>query len=231
MSGRAALAAVFKGTAPRPPYVPLVGGLAARLAQLDGSVFVSDAQAQARALAEAAQALEVDAVTVGLGTSAAVGVDVVARLRPLIGHRAIAACVEGVDVPAARSYCEAGVDLVLLLPAGALPERGVRTLGKACRFYGVPVLLVDPGRPDAAAAAAALGLAGAVVGEVMGDEPGVVGGGLSWRDLDEDRTLEDRTLTAPRPSGFFWSFPGEVPAGAAPERLARLGARLAAGPD
>jgi hypothetical protein len=172
-------------------------------------------------LVEVAGSLGADVVTVGVGTDPAVGVDVVGRLEPVLGGRAVAACLAAADVAAARAYCEAGVDMVLLLsPDRSNPAR-LRTLANACAFYSIPVILVDPSLHDAAAVAFESGLHGAAVERPSGAEPGIVGGGLSRESLAAS------SHTPPRDNAFFWAFWGEVPADAAPEDLAALGARLA----
>lgn len=205
---------------PRPLYVPLIGEVALVLGQVTREAFVDDAQVQARALLEAAGSLGADVVTVGVGTDPDVGVDVVARIDPLLGGRAVAACLAATDVSAARAYCEAGVDMVFLLsPDRSNPAR-FRTLANVCAFYSVPAILIDPSLEDAAAVAAESGLHGAVVERPTGDEPGIVGGGLSRESLAAS------SHTPPRGTAFFWTFWGEVPAHAAPEDLVALGARL-----
>ena len=217
-NGRDLLRALGAGAPARPPYIPLLGRLAGELAQVDQATFLTDAHAHAFVLTEAAAALHADVVTVGLGTDPAVGVEAVRRLRPLLNGRGVAGCLAEPDVAAARAYCEAGVGLVLLVSPEWSRTGRFRTLANACAFYEAMAVLVDPELPDPAAEAAALGLHGAVVADPTGDEPGVVGGGLS-------PTLEP-TVEPPRPAGFFWSFPGEAPADADPEALAALGARL-----
>ncbi|MGH9003444.1 MAG: hypothetical protein ACRDYV_09975, partial [Acidimicrobiia bacterium] len=110
--------------------------------------------------------------------------------------------------------------ILLVRPDRSTPGR-FRTLANACGFYQSLAILVDPDLEDAAAVAADLGLHGAVVAAPTGDEPGILGGGVS-------STFE--VLSAPpRPDSFFWSFAGEVPSGASPETLAALGTRLTGG--
>jgi hypothetical protein len=218
MDGGGLLASLRVGIPTRAPYIPLLGRLAWQLAQVDEATFLTDAQTHGVVLAQAAAALHTDVVTVGLGTDPAVGVDAARRLRPLLNGRAVAGCLAEPDVAGARAYCEAGAVLVLLVSPDRGPAGRFRTLANACAHYRALALLVDPDLPEAAAVAAALGLHGAVVAKPSGDEPGVVGGGLS-------PTL-DPPAEPPRPARFFWSFPGEAPAGADPEALAALGARL-----
>ena len=222
MTGKALVQALW-ARAPllRPPYVPLVGEVALVLGQVSREAFCSDAQVQARVLLEAAASLGADVVTVGIGTETAVGVDVVGRIEPLLGGRAVAACLATADVAAARAYCEAGVDMVLLLSPDRSSPGKLRTLANACAFYSVPAILFDPALEEAAAVASESGLHGAVVERPSGGEPGIVGGGLS-RD-----SLAAPSHTPPRSGAFFWTFCGEVPADAAPEDLAALGTRLA----
>lgn len=222
MTGIDLVAAMLRRTATRPPYLPLVGALAAELGQVPLDVYVSDAQVQAVALAQTVQALHADAATVGLGTDPAVGRDVLRRLRPLLAGQAIAAVVAGSDVAAARAYCEEGAQLVFVL-APELNSR-LKTFANACRFYDVATILVDPALEEGAEIAVAHGLSGAIVTQPTGAEPGIVGGGLSLELLGRLDTLPP----APRCEGFFWSFVGEVPAGTSPEDLAMLGASLSA---
>jgi hypothetical protein len=217
VDGRGLLAALRAGKPARPPYIPLLGRLARQLAQVDETSFRTDAQTQAVALAQAAAALGADVVTVGLGADPAVGADTVRRLRPLLDGRGVAGCLAEADVAGARAYCEAGAGLILLVAPPRGPSARFGTVANVCAFYHALAVLVDPELPDAAAVAASLGLHGAVVAAPSGDEPGVVGGGLS-------PTLEAPDAP-PRPARFFWAFPGEAPT-AEPESLAALGARL-----
>ncbi len=204
--------------APRPPWIPLLGAAAARLAQVDEATFAADPQVHARAVAEAAGALSADVVTIGVGADPAVGAEAMRRVQPLLAGRGVAGCLPAADVPGARAYCEAGAGLVMLVRPDRTAAGRFRTLANACAFYQAFAILVDPDLEDAAAVAAGLGLHGAVVTAPSGLEPGVVGGGIS-------PTL-DALPAPPRPEGFFWSFPGEVPPDASPEALAELGARL-----
>lgn len=208
---------------PRPPYVPLIGEIGLVLGQVSRDAFYHDAQIQARVLLETAECLGADVVTVGVGTDPAIGVNVIGRIRPLLGHRAVAACLAAADVAAARAYCEAGASMLLLLsPDRSSPGR-LRTLANACAFYSVPAILVDPSLDDAAAVAAEVGLHGAAIEQPSGLEPGIIGGGLCRESLTA------HSHVPPRASAFFWTFCGEVPADAAPEELAALGARLTGG--
>jgi hypothetical protein len=218
VDGAALLAALGSGAGTRPPWIPLLGSAAAALGQVDEAAFTGDAQAHAMALIQAAGALSADVVTVGLGLDPAVGVDAARRLKPLLAGRGVAGCLSTVDVAGARAYCEAGVGMVLLVRPDRSAAGRFRTLANACAFYQALAILVDPDLEDAAAVAAGVGLHGAVVAVPSGQEPGVVGGGIS-------PTL-DALPEPPRPEGFFWSFPGEVPPDASPEALAALGARL-----
>ncbi|MGH9042896.1 MAG: hypothetical protein ACRDZ3_22000, partial [Acidimicrobiia bacterium] len=154
------------------------------------------------------------------GTDPAVGTDAVRRLVPLLAGRGVAGCLGEADVAGARAYCEAGAAMILVIRPDRSAAGRFRTLANACGFYGCLAILVDPDLDGAAAVAAELGLHGAVVPAPTGDEPGVVGGGVS-------AILE---TAAPRSgSRFFWSFPGEVPLDAGPEALAALGGRLTGG--
>ncbi len=218
MSGEL-IAALVRGGAARPPYIPLIGALAAELGQISLEQYVTDAQAQAVALSQSVHALGADVATVGVGTDPAIGQDVLRRLRPLLGGKGVAGVVAGTDVAAARGYCEEGAQLLLL----SSPEIGPRlkTFANACRFYDVPTILVAPELEDAADVAAAHGLSGALVASPTGDEPGIVGGGLSPALLGGAAIP-----AAPRRERFFWSFAGEVPTGILPEDLAGLGAAL-----
>ena len=223
MTGKALVELLWsRAPLPRPPYVPLIGEVALALGQVTREAYRGDAQVQARVVMEAAGSLGADVVTVGVGTDPAVGLDVVERIRPLLGGRAVAACLAAADVGAARAYCDAGIDMVLLLPQSGSDTSRFRTLANACAFYSVPVILVDPSLEDAAAFAAASGLHGAVVEHPTGEEAGIVGGGLSRESLTAS------SHTPPRDFAFFWTFDGEVPADAAPEELAALGARVTA---
>lgn len=223
MTGKALVQALWaRASLPRPPYVPLVGEIALVLGQVSREAFCGDARVQARVLLEVAASLGADVVTVGVGTDPAVGVDVVGRLEPVLGGRAVAACLAAADVAAARAYCEAGVDMVLLLSPDRSNSARLRTLANACAFYSVPVILVDPSLQEAAEVASESGLHGAVVEQPSGAEPGIVGGGLSRESL-----AASSSHIPPRGDAFFWAFCGEAPADAAPEDLAALGARLA----
>lgn len=221
MDGKALVAALLSsGVKPRPPYIPILGQLAHLLGQVTEEVFTTDPRMQATVLVEVATALCADAITVGVGSSPAVGADVVKRLGPLLRGRAVVGCLAEADVPGAREYCEAGVDMILLLAPDRLNTGRFRTLSNACSFYRVPAILVDPATDDLAAVAAELGLHGAVVANPGGQEPGIVGGGLSIE------SMTGGNLVAPRRSGFFWSFPGEAPCDATPEDFVALGSRL-----
>lgn len=218
MDGAALLAALGSGTGARPPWIPLLGRIAARLGQVSGATFVADPQAHAMAIAQAAGALSADVVTVGLGTDPAVGTEAVRRLQPLLAGRGVAGCLPAADVAGARAYCEAGAGMVLLVCPDRSAAGRFRTLANACAFYQAMAILVDPDLEDPAGVAAGLGLHGAVVATPTGDEPGVVGGAVS--------PGLDLPPVPPRRERFFWSFPGEVPPDAGPEALAALGTRL-----
>lgn len=221
MDGDELLQGLRTGRAARPPWIPLLGLAAARLGQVDESAFTANAQVHAVAVAQAAGALSADVVTVGLGTDPAVGADAVRRIQPLLAGRGVAGCLSVPDVAGARAYCEAGAGMVLLVrPDRSAPGR-FRTLANACAFYQALAILVDPDLEDAAGVAAELGLHGAVVGAPTGNEPGVVGGGVS--------PSLDAPAAPARPERFFWSFPAEVPPDAGPEALAALGTRLTGG--
>jgi hypothetical protein len=218
MDGMELLRGLSTGTATRPPWIPLLGTAAAELGQVDVAAFTGDAQAHAVAVAQAAGALSADVVTVGWGTDPAVGADAVHRIQPMLAGRGVAGCLLAADVAGARAYCEAGAGMVLLVRPDRSAEGRFRTLANACAFYQALAILVDPDLEDAAGVAAGLGLHGAIVGAPTGDEPGVIGGGVS-------PTL-DAPPHPPRPERFFWSLPAEVPPDAAPEAIAALGARL-----
>lgn len=221
MNGAALLAALGSSGGHRTPWIPLLGTAAVRLGQVDEATFAADPQVHARAVAEAAGALSADVLTIGVGTDPAVGVDAVRRVQPLLGGRGVAGCLPAADVAGARAYCEAGAGMVMLVRPDRTAAGRFRTLANACAFYQALAILVDPDLEDAAGVAAGLGLHGAVVAVPSGQEPGVVGGGIS-------PTL-DALPQPPRTEGFFWSFPGEVPADAGPEALAALGTRLTGG--
>jgi len=223
VDGKALVAELRRGAAlPRPPYIPILGRLAQVLGQVSEEAFTTDAATQCGVLAEAAAAVGADAITVGVGTPPAVAVDVVARLKPVAAGRALVGCLSAADVAGARAYCEAGVDLVFLLDPDRSNRGRFRTIANACAFYEVAALLVAPALDGAAAVAAELGLHGAVVAQPTGDEPGIVGGGLSAASVN------DPPPAPPRASRFFWSFPDETPASLSPEDLAALGRRLTA---
>ncbi len=150
MPGQQLVKALFGGQRPqRPPYIPLQGRVVEVLAQLDAPVYDANPQRQALALVETASALRADAVTVGIGASGDAGLDVARRVQPMLGGRALVAVLEQVDVALARSYCELGVDmLVLLLGCDELGSSRMRTLANACRFYQVPVVLAAPKAED-----------------------------------------------------------------------------------
>lgn len=218
MDGAALLAALGSGASTRPPWIPLLGAAAARLGQVDEATFRIDAQAHAVALVQAAGALSADVVTVGCDVDPAIGVDAVHRMRPLLSGRGVAGCLRAADVAGARAYCEAGAGMILLLRPDRSTSGRFRTLANACAFYQTLAILVDPDVDEAGAVAAGLGLHGAVVAVPSGEEPGVVGGGVS--------PALDVMSIPPRPEHFFWSFPAEVPPDTSPEALAALGARL-----
>lgn len=221
MSGTALIAGLGDGSSSRVPYLPVIGSLAWVLGQIEENAFTSDAQAHAVAAAQAAAALHADAVTIGYRTDAATGSDAVSRVRPLCGDRAVIGCLDAADVGSVRAYCEAGVDLLVLLGPDRERAARFRTVGKTCGFYSIPAVLVDRDLPDAAAVAADLGLHGAVVAHPRGDEPGIVGGGLDGGRLEDPPPQ-------PRQDRFFYSFASEVPADATPEALAALGMTLTA---
>lgn len=220
-TGRSLIGGMLDGSGTRPPYIPVLGAMAARLAQVELADVARDPQVQARALAEAAAALYADVVTVGVVSTPEVGRDVVARLRPLLADRGIAAWLDTADVAAARAYCDAGIDLLFVACSDATADRRLRTIGNAGRFYGVPVILGRAPVDEPALFARRCGLDGALVADVGGDEPGVVGGALSPEHLSAPAAP-----VPPRTQRFFWSFAGEVPADTEPEQLAALGRRL-----
>jgi hypothetical protein len=198
------------------PYIPILGGVACAMGQVTPAQFTRDPGVQAAALAAVAASLRSDAVTVGWRSTVEVGVAVVSRLP----GRETVALLAAVDAGAARDYCEAGVAAILMFEPAEAREIKYRQVARAAGHYEVPVILVDPGRGDAPAFAASVGLAGAVVAAVSGLEPGIVGGGLR-----PDGTSEHDG--PPRAWRFFWTFPGEVPEALAPEALTALGGRLA----
>jgi hypothetical protein len=218
MTGRELVAALAAGRTPaRPPYLPLLGRIAAVLGQVDEDALRSTPRVHATAVLETASALGADVVSVGLGMRPEDSLEALKRVTPLLGGRATAACLAEPEPAAVRAHCEAGADMVLLVaPSERRPPR-YRTAANLCRFYGRPLILVDPAVDDCAALAAELGCDGAVVAAPTGHEPGIVGGGLGAAASDP---------VAPRADRFFWAFAGEVPADLPPEALAQLGARL-----
>lgn len=202
----------------RPPYIPLLGAIVPRLAQVPEDRFAGDPTAHASALDEVATALAADVITVGLWTDPVVGTDVVRRLQPLLRGRGVAACLPALNPGHARAYCEAGAELLFLTDPDCSDPRPFRTVANIASFYKVPVLLTG-GSDDPAATAMELGLDGAVVDRPTGSEPGIIGGGL---DLDRDAG----GLEPPRATSFFWTFEGEVPPDASAEELVALGRRL-----
>jgi hypothetical protein len=219
VGGRELVAALAAGRTPeRPPYLPLIGRIAAVLAQVDETDLRTLPRVHAAAVLETAAALAADVVSVGVGMRAEDSLEALTRVAPLLGGRAAAACLAEPDPAAIRAHCEAGADMVLLVsPAERRPAR-FRTAANLCRFYGRPLILVDPDADDCAALAADLGCDGAVVAAPSGSEPGIVGGGLVASAGAEP--------VAPRADRFFWAFAGEVPADASPEVLGALGRRL-----
>lgn len=224
MEGKALVKGLVDGQPlPRPPYIPLLGEVASKLAQVPAEVFTQDAQTHARALVECAMALGADAITVGVDTPVKVGVDAVVRMRPLAQGKAIAGVVASSDVAGVRAYCEAGVDLLFVVADAAAPGGRLRTVANACRFYRTPIILLVDGADDPAARAAEAQFDGAVVPAPTGDEAGIVGGGLSAAALGNGAELRP-----PRDERFFWSFGGQAPSDVEPEVLADLGSRLTA---
>jgi hypothetical protein len=221
MTGRDLVAGLTSGRCDRAPYLPLLGSVACELAQVDEGSFRERPEAHARALDMAAAAVGADGVVVGYGTRADVGVRAIEILTALLGSRGLAAHVSGPDVAGARAYCEANAQLVIAAIEKVDGLAKLKTLGRACAFYDVPVLLHGPAELDLVAVAAAAGLGGAIIEAPGGDEPGIVGGGLSCMSLDGADGF-----VPPRAERFFWTFAGEVPSGAEPEELAALGRRL-----
>lgn len=225
MQGADLVRTTLRGGEPaRPPYIPVLGSIVEHLGQLPGPLYDSDPQRQARALVETATALHADAVTVGLGAPGDSGLEVLRRIRPLLGGRAAAGVVSAVDVALARAFCENEVDVLIVAPDDAAEPARLRSLGNACRFYRVPVIYLPPDPTEPAEVVSTVeeaGLAGAILAEPEGAESSVVGGGLSEQHLDDEHS------PAPvRRHGFFWSFAGEVPTEHPPEALAGLGQRL-----
>jgi hypothetical protein len=199
------------------PYIPILGSVACAMGQVDEATFVADPEAQAAALQQVGSALGASALTVGWRSEPDVMLEALKR----IPGRALVALLSAPSPAAAREACEAGAAAIILHdpPADASGSKFKQT-ARAAAHYGVPVILADLARPDADAVAfaAAAGLAGAVITEPTGDEPGIVGGGLAPGSIPN---------APPRAERFFWTFPGEVPASIAPEDLVALGERLA----
>jgi hypothetical protein len=221
MQGLELVKGLSDGTSARPPYIPLLGEIALILGQVDEQAFCTDPQAQAVALAQTATALLADAITVGYHTDPQVGTSVVTRVRPLVAGRAVVACLAEADVAGVRAYCEAGVDMVLLVSPDRSRVGKFRTIANACHYYSLPVLLVDPSVDDGGAVATELGLDGAVLADPVGANAEIVGGGLS-----ADSAASGAAPAPPRQTRFFWSFAGEVPVGLSPEKLASIGRLL-----
>lgn len=221
MAGKQLIECLAKGVAPsRAPYIPLLGRAAQEMGQVSPEQFAADSQSQTRALVETATALGADAISVGIGVDPGIGVEVVGRLKPYLAGRGVVACLAGPDVAATRAYCEAGIEMLMILAADLSRRAKFRTVANTCRFYGVPVLLADTTVVDVAEVAKDLGLGGAVVARPTGGEPGIVGGGL------DAASVESTDLKPPREVGFFWSFAGEVPTALTPEAMAKLGLKL-----
>jgi hypothetical protein len=222
MDSKSLVAAFGAGqSVPRPPYMPLLGTVAPKLAQVPQELFASDAQTHARALVECATALGADAITVGMDTPVHVAADAVVRMRPLAQGKAIAGIVAGSDVAAVRAYCDAGVDLLFLIADSTIDPAKLRTAANACRFYRTPIILVSPDTDDTVGRAREARFDGALVPAPSGQEPGLIGGGLSASTI-----AGDAQPSPPRDQQFFWSFGGPVPDDIEPEQLAELGSML-----
>lgn len=198
------------------PYIPILGAVACAMGQVDEATFVSDPQAQAAALQQVGAALGATALTVGWRSPPDVMLDVIRR----IPARALVALLDAPAPAVAREACEAGIGAIILFEPSEASDSKFKQTARAAGHYGVPVILCDPARradADAVALAAAAGLAGVVVAAPTGGEPGIVGGGLS---------PAGGMAAPPRDGGFFWTFPGEVPASLPPEELVALGERL-----
>lgn len=213
--------ALYDSTLPR-PYFPILGTIACELGQVTEVEFRTNPQVQAVALQQVATALGADGFVVGWRSSPDVGVEVVQRLRPIAGRRAVIACVGAEDVAGARRYLEVGVDvlMLMLLDGETARDSKLRIIGNAARHYGAPTILVDPADQDVAQHAESAGLDGSVGTNADAAAPGIVGGGLA---------LDGTILSAPRSPAFFWTFSGEVPLLQA-EALVAIGDRLASQP-
>jgi len=219
MDGRTLVRLMTAGTEmARPPYAPLVGELACAMGQVPVGAFAADPHIQATVLAQVAAALSADVITVGVLGGVSVGVETVPRLRAVRADAALGGWVDAGDVAGTRAYGEAGVDLLFVSLAVNDQDRRLRTQANAAAFYGVPTILVAPGR-DAVVTAAANGLSGAVVAEPKGDEPGIVGAGLR-------PGAADTSGEPPRRHSFFWTFAAPAGAEAAVDDLAALGRDL-----
>lgn len=222
-AGRELIQLLYGGAVlPRPPFIPILGRFAQTLSQANDREFAHDAQEHVRSLLQAADAVRVDAVTVGLGCPVDVGVEACRRLTPSLQGRALAAILADPNPAAARAYCEAGADMVIIIRADQTQASACRTLSNVCRFYKVAVILARADSGDAHALARQLGLSGGIVPHPDGREEGIVGGGLG------DSSDDAEAAPPPRAERFFWSFPGEVAPDSNPERLVKLGEALTA---
>lgn len=220
---RQELLEVLQGrSAGRPPFIPILGGVVSRLSQTDPYSYATDPLVHARALAEVGQAVRADALTVGVTASAEVGCDAVTRLRPMTADKAIVAYLDSPDVGSARAYCEAGVE-VLFLAQAEDDEPATRTIANACHFYEVVSIMVQQYRDSEPDFALRTGMDGIVSHQLEVPDDLIVGGGISWSDVEDGAEVGEEP---PGRGRFFWSSPEEVPEDIEPETLAHLGLEL-----
>lgn len=217
-AGKALVGALLSGASAmaRAPFVPVLGAVVPRIAQVDGESYVSDGRAHSRALAEVGRAMSVDALTVGVDAGLDAGLDAVQRLRSICPDLALVGCPGDLAPTTLRPWCETGVE-ALIVKAVTGEEARLKMAGRIAAFYKMPVIVMT-GDDDGAELASGCGLSGAIVMQPTSDMSGIVGGGIS--------VALEWTL-APRNHDFFWSLAGEVPADANPEDLVTLGRAIA----
>jgi hypothetical protein len=219
MDGRSLVRLLASGSLmPRPAYIPLLGDIARTAGQVSAEDYTNDAQVQASVLAQVGEAFGADAIVAGLLGTAAVGLDVVARLKGLRPGTGLAGWVVAGDGAATRAYSEAGVDLLLVgLDDGEGIAR-LRTQANAARFYAVPIVLVAPAL-QAGPIARAAGMSGYVTEQPDPEAPEIIGVPLTG-------DAGSAQLRPPRQARFFWTSAGPIGAHADVDKLAALGRGL-----